>query len=89
MVRSSRPSNCHAPLIHLLLGYIGSHVVDQTLKAGLRVRAAVRSAEKGQHLKTYFEKAHPGKVDYVLVEDMAKDDAYVEAVKGKSAFVSR
>lgn len=34
-------------------------------------------------MKAYFGKIYPGenKIEYVVVEDMAKDDAYVEAVK--------
>lgn len=63
-------------------GFIGSHTVDQTLKAGLRVRAAVRSADKGKIVQEFFEKTYPGKIEYVVVEDMAKEDAYVDAVKG-------
>lgn len=46
------------------------------------MRAAVRSEEKGVIVKSYFEKTYPGSINYIVVEDMAKDDAYVEAVKG-------
>lgn len=63
-------------------GFIGSHVVDQALKAGLRVRAAVRDANKVRTIKEFFEKSYPGQIEYIVVPDMVNEDAYVEAVKG-------
>lgn len=66
----------------LLVGYIGSHTVDQALREGLRVRAAVRSQAKSDVVKSYFDKLYPGKIECIIVEDMAKNDAYIDAIKG-------
>lgn len=68
-------------------GYIGSHTVDQTLKSGLRVRAAVRSTAKGDALKAYFDPLYPGKLEYVVVPDMATEGGYAEAVRGVDGII--
>lgn len=65
-----------------LPGFIGSHAVDQTLRAGYRVRAAVRSVEKANLVKSFFDKIYPGQIECVIVEDISKQDAYLEAIRG-------
>lgn len=80
-----RPSSNSIYLFHILipcLGFIGSHVIDQALKAGFRVRAAARDANKGAAIKEFFEGLYPGQIEYVVVPDMAREHAYMEAVKG-------
>ncbi|RDW88391.1 hypothetical protein BP6252_00423 [Coleophoma cylindrospora] len=69
-------------------GYIASHVADQILEAGYKVRGTSRTLEKGNAVKAALEKKHgAGKVEIVVVEDMEKEGAFDEAVKGVSGVV--
>ncbi|KAI0259007.1 D-lactaldehyde dehydrogenase [Gloeopeniophorella convolvens] len=61
-------------------GYIAAWVVRALLEAGYAVRGTVRSAGKGAHLKALF--AGKGDFEVVVVEDITKDGAFDEAVKG-------
>lgn len=64
-------------------GYIGSHVADQFLEAGYRVRGTTRSVDKAAALeKLWSEKYGSDKVEFVEIKDMAKEGAFDEAVKG-------
>jgi NAD(P)-dependent dehydrogenase (short-subunit alcohol dehydrogenase family) len=64
-------------------GYIASHVADQVIAAGYRVRGTVRSKTKGELMTEVYEKRHgPGKFESVVVPDMAVDHAFDDAVKG-------
>ena len=64
-------------------GYIGSHVVDQLLGKGIKVRGTVRSQEKGKWAQDYFDdKYGKGNLELVVVSDFSKPGAYDEAVKG-------
>lgn len=64
-------------------GYIGSHVVDQLLKAGFKVRGTVREAKKADWVKEYVESTYgPGKFEAVVVPEIGADGAFDEAVKG-------
>lgn len=67
-------------------GFIASHVADQCLAAGYRVRGTVRDTAKAHWANDFFEKRYGKNVfEAVVVEDMAHDGAFEEAVKGKSA----
>ncbi|PYH92581.1 NAD(P)-binding protein [Aspergillus ellipticus CBS 707.79] len=66
-------------------GFIGFRVLVDTLKAGYRVRAAIRSPEKArQILATPSIKAlNPGdRLAFVQVPDLEADGAYDDAIKG-------
>jgi nucleoside-diphosphate-sugar epimerase len=64
-------------------GYIGSHVADQFLEAGYRVRGTAREIAKAEGLKHLWEKKYgPGRFEVVAVPDMAVEGAFDEAVKG-------
>lgn len=64
-------------------GYIGSHVVDQLLLAGYKVRGTVRDATKAKWVQDLFEKRYgTGKFESFVVPDMNVDGAYDEAAKG-------
>ncbi|KAF8959865.1 D-lactaldehyde dehydrogenase [Flammula alnicola] len=65
-------------------GFIAIWVVRTLLEQGYAVRGAVRSTEKGKHLKKYFE-SYGDKVEWVVVEDITKDGAFDEAVKDVDA----
>lgn len=69
-------------------GFIGSHVVDQLLKAGYRVRGTVRDTERAAWVETYFsEKYGPDKIELVAVSDMGSPSAFDEAIIGASGFI--
>ncbi|KAH9487447.1 Putative uncharacterized oxidoreductase [Psilocybe cubensis] len=65
-------------------GYIAMWVIRTLLEQGYRVRGAVRSEEKGKHLKEYFSK-YGDKVEWTIVPDITKEGAFDEAVKGVEA----
>nr|WNZ75585.1 hypothetical protein [Trichoderma harzianum] len=62
-------------------GYIGTHLVGDVLKAGHRVRVAVRSQEKSQLIKELYPSA-ADKIEYAVVPDMSQPSAYQDALKG-------
>jgi nucleoside-diphosphate-sugar epimerase len=64
-------------------GCIGSHVADQLLEAGYKVRGTTRDIKKAEGLKNLWEKKYgPDKLEIVTVSDMSKEGAFNEAVKG-------
>ncbi|KAF7304069.1 D-lactaldehyde dehydrogenase [Mycena indigotica] len=65
-------------------GYIAVWVVRSLLEAGFSVRGAVRSADKGAHLKQLFA-SYGEKFELVIVPDITKEGAFDEAVKGVDA----
>ncbi|KIJ56201.1 hypothetical protein M422DRAFT_219369 [Sphaerobolus stellatus SS14] len=62
-------------------GFIAAWVVKTLLDQGFSVRGTVRSASKGDYLTDLF-KDHKDRFEYVVVEDIAKDGCFDEAVKG-------
>jgi len=69
-------------------GFIGSHVVDQLLQAGYKVRGTVRTESKGTWVKEHFDaKYGAGKLELAVVPDMSAKSAYDDAVKGESRLV--
>ncbi|KAI0051450.1 D-lactaldehyde dehydrogenase [Auriscalpium vulgare] len=62
-------------------GYIAAWVVRSLLEKGYAVRGTVRSASKGAHLQSLFA-SHGDKFEVVIVDDITKDGAFDEAVKG-------
>ncbi|KAG6901798.1 hypothetical protein C0995_007824 [Termitomyces sp. Mi166 len=65
-------------------GYIAFWVVRRFLEKGYAVRGAVRSVDKGKYLEDYF-KSYGDKFETVIVEDITKEGAFDEAVKGVDA----
>ncbi|GIK00982.1 hypothetical protein Aspvir_005012 [Aspergillus viridinutans] len=69
-------------------GFIGSHIADQFLKLGYKVRGTTRSLEKNAWISSLFNKKYgPGNFELVAVPDMVAQGAFVEAVKDVSAVV--
>ncbi|KAH9242454.1 hypothetical protein K456DRAFT_1820187 [Colletotrichum gloeosporioides 23] len=69
-------------------GLIGSHVADQFVRQGFKVRGTVRDAGKNAWISAYFDKTYgKGNFELLSVPDMSVENAYDEAVKGVSAFV--
>ncbi|KAL7809446.1 NAD(P)-binding protein [Trichoderma gracile] len=62
-------------------GYIGTYLVGDILKAGHRVRVAVRSEEKAQFIKELYPSGLD-KIESVIVPDMSQLSTYQEALKG-------
>lgn len=64
-------------------GYIGSHVADQLLQAGYRVRGTVRDESKGERVRELFAgKYGEDRTETVIVADMAQAGAFDEACQG-------
>ena len=63
-------------------GFIGFRTLIETLKAGYNVRAAVRNEAGIQKIKAAGStQPYLSQLDFVLVPDMSKKEAYNEAVK--------
>ncbi|RDB20372.1 Ketoreductase azaE [Hypsizygus marmoreus] len=65
-------------------GFIASWVIRDLLEKGYSVRGTVRSTAKGQHLLDLYKK-YGDKFELVIVEDITKEGAFDEAVKGVDA----
>lgn len=64
-------------------GYIGSHVADQLLLAGYKVRGTARDASKVKWVQDVFDKKYgAGKFEGIIVPNMTAEGAYDDAVKG-------
>ena len=62
--------------------FIGSHVADQLLQAGYRVRGTTRDTAKTDWVKEMLDKQHgEGKFEAVIVKSMADTRAFDEACK--------
>ena len=71
-------------LVTGISGYIGSHVADQLLQSGFRVRGTVRNKSKAKWVKELFAKKYgEDKIEIVIVADMAQTGAFDEACEGK------
>ncbi|KFX91782.1 hypothetical protein O988_07590 [Pseudogymnoascus sp. VKM F-3808] len=69
-------------------GFIGSHIANNLLKLGYRVRGSVRSAEKAAWIKDAMTEHHPSAAfETVLVPDVSATGAWNEAVKGVEGIV--
>lgn len=66
-------------------GLIGSHIADQLLARGYRVRGAVRSVDRTAWLAEYFAAKYPD-VGFALagVPDMTAEGCYDDVVKGSA-----
>ena len=67
-------------------GFVGAHVVDELLRRGHRVRAAIRSMAKGEEMR----RARPetaDRLELVLVGDLTTEGGFDEAVKDVGAVI--
>jgi len=70
-------------LVTGISGFLGSHVADQFLEAGYRVRGTAREVSKVDAIKKTFDSKYGvGKVEVVAVPDITVEGAFDEAVKG-------
>ncbi|RDL36186.1 Uncharacterized protein BP5553_06798 [Venustampulla echinocandica] len=69
-------------------GFIATHIVDQLLLAGYRVRGTVRDEKKVAWTTELFTERHgAGKFSAVIVPEMSIEGAFDEAVKGVQGVV--
>lgn len=71
-------------LVTGLSGMIAVHIAHEALNAGFRVRGTVRSTEKGQAVAKLLQSPD---FEFVVVEDMATDGAFDDAMRGVSAAI--
>jgi len=65
-------------------GFIATHIVDQLLLAGYRVRGTVRDEKKVVWTEKLFSERHgEGKYTAVIVPEMSIKGAFDEAVKSE------
>ncbi|MBE3048053.1 NAD-dependent epimerase/dehydratase family protein [Candidatus Bathyarchaeota archaeon] len=65
-------------------GFLGSHVADQFLQYGYKVRAAVRDPSKDLWAVDLFRKLYgEDSFELVAVPEMTAEGAFDEVVKGK------
>lgn len=80
----------HADKMKVLLtggsGFIAAHCVDYLLQGGHDVVFTVRSDEKGQKILNNHPGTPSSKLSYVIVGDIAKENAFDEAVKSNPPF---
>ncbi|KAI5477461.1 D-lactaldehyde dehydrogenase [Pseudohyphozyma bogoriensis] len=83
---SVKPAASTTVLVTGASGFLAVHVVVTALKQGYTVRGTVRSAEKGKYLDELLKKEGLEKNwSWVIVEDLEKEGAFNEAVKGVDA----
>lgn len=64
-------------------GLLGSHIADQFLEYGYKVRGTVRDAKKNAWLQAVFDKKYgEGSFELFEIADLTADRAFEEAVKG-------
>ncbi|KAF4952435.1 hypothetical protein FSARC_12630 [Fusarium sarcochroum] len=69
-------------------GFLGSHVADQFLLHGFKVRGTVRDLEKNKWLATFFgAKYGTENFELVRVQNMAENGAFESVIKGISAII--
>ncbi|KAL0475903.1 hypothetical protein QR685DRAFT_489959 [Neurospora intermedia] len=87
-------TNPTIPLNSLILvtgcnGLLASHIADQLLAAGYRVRGTVRNPDKCSYLTSLYSDRHggPGKFELVEISDVTAPNAWDDAVKGVAGIV--
>jgi uncharacterized protein YbjT (DUF2867 family) len=69
-------------------GFIATHIIDQLLLAGYKVRGTVRSDKKAAWTAALFAERHgAGKFSAIIVPGMSTEGAFDEAVKGMISFL--
>ncbi|KAL2872450.1 SDR family oxidoreductase [Aspergillus lucknowensis] len=67
-------------------GFIAAHTLDLLLERGFDVVTTVRSEDKGERILAAHPNTPKEKLSYVIVEDIAEDGAFDEAVKSDPPF---
>lgn len=65
-------------------GYVGSHVADQLLAAGYKVRGTVRDNTKAEMVQSYFATKYGNdRFESRIVPDMFAEGAFDDVIKGE------
>jgi NADP-dependent 3-hydroxy acid dehydrogenase YdfG len=65
-------------------GYVGSHIVNELLAAGYKVRGTARDTEKADWVIDFFEEKYgKDRFECVVVPDIGVPDAFHDIVKGR------
>lgn len=65
-------------------GLVGSHVVDQLLRHGYKVRASVRDTDKSGWLSTHADEQYgKGRLELAEVKDLTNLEAMKKAMAGE------
>lgn len=67
-------------------GFIAAHCVDQLLSNGHDVVFTVRSEDKGNKILSNHKNANSSTLSYVIVKDIAQEDAFDKAVVSDPPF---
>ncbi|KAK5081954.1 methylglyoxal reductase (NADPH-dependent) gre2 [Lithohypha guttulata] len=67
-------------------GFIAAHVIDSLLQGGHNVVFTARTASKADHILQNHQNIPKDRLSYVIVEDIAKENAFDEAVKSDPPF---
>ncbi|BCS29657.1 uncharacterized protein APUU_71227A [Aspergillus puulaauensis] len=62
-------------------GFIGAHVVRDSLEAGYTVRLSIRRAKQATQLRQLFPQ-YAGQLDFVVVPDITENGAFDDALQG-------
>ena len=62
-------------------GFVGSHIANQVLRAGYRVRLSVRKEQQMEKLKGVFHD-HAQRTEYVIVPNITLSDAFDDMLDG-------
>ncbi|KAL8951035.1 MAG: hypothetical protein Q9183_007487, partial [Haloplaca sp. 2 TL-2023] len=68
-------------------GYIGSHIAEQLLSHGYRVRGTVRDAYKADYMHAVFDEKHGHAFEVQLVKDMAEEGAFDGVMRGRFLYL--
>ncbi|KAL7266768.1 methylglyoxal reductase (NADPH-dependent) gre2 [Rhizina undulata] len=68
-------------------GFVAGHVLNSLLDSGYRVRCTVRSKAKFDEILRARGNKDVDRLEYVIVQDIAQDGAFDEAVKGVAGVI--
>ena len=65
-------------------GYIASHIADQLLSAGYRVRGTARDSDKIEMIKgPLLQRNSQGQFEGLVLDDLTREGAFHDALAGK------
>ncbi|KAK5065317.1 hypothetical protein LTR84_001155 [Exophiala bonariae] len=67
-------------------GFIATHVLDQLIQRGYSVVTTVRSAAKANKIRAAYPTIGTDRLDFAIVEDIALEDAFDDAVTSSPPF---
>ncbi|RVX70233.1 hypothetical protein B0A52_05566 [Exophiala mesophila] len=67
-------------------GFIAAHVLDYLIQRGYSVVTTVRSTSKAEKIRAAYPKVGKDRLDFAIVEDIAQDNAFDDAVVSNPPF---